>query len=809
MKHITLTIISFLFISLSIHLQAQAPDWGEADTLACHKLGPGIDYTKIYFKGKKMLIWVTKVDLTNPYNKIEQVQSRHQVPDLVRWTVPEHFRQNTRPGHKVCVAFNHDFFSYEGGICIGMNVSEGEIPFGSGWGRSTLAINKDKKAAVFNPSLDAKIILADKSTVKIDYYNRAADWMSGDCILFNRFNAMTLTEAGRYIKISPKGEWTLNGSDIPCEVVEISDTPLQSSASGYVIYLRGAKLNAMSSVQTGDTIYISQQLNAGKFGAPLSNILNAFHGYPSIAYEGKLHQGEYNDFENGREYEISSRVMAGISQDGNTLYIVTTEMSKTSAGVNCIDLANYMLSIGSWNVVNFDSGGSVAIVVDETMLNYPARDAIRPVMDAMLAVSTAPESTDTTAYSFATPTIRLSAASTIPLSLLAFNQYDEVLARDVKGFTFTCIPEALGYMDENQQFHAGVQALTGKIIAQKNNLQTTLQVYVRAVEDFTINPDTILTDKRSYPIVVETTVNNTVFRISPDMLVWQVDDSSICSVENGILKGLNDGQTTVTGTFGSLSKSMLVKIEIGKDKQVLESFSDMSGFSTKSAGVSNLQFNPSANGNGAVMEFDFIAGRAPFIELTKETLIYGLPDSLSWQYLNQDNIVKEMFFYFEDAAKAAITQRTSLQNSGEQIVTIPLATDGIAWAVPRFPVKLKKFKLSFNSVTVKKYTIPFSSIYAHYPETGNTSLPELNNINDVKVYLRDKTIFIDLNIMESCPVVAQLYSIDGRLVNLRSNISIDGTINRYKQNVSELQTGIYIMKIKMGEATVSRKIIIP
>lgn len=808
MKNIAFTILSLLFITLSRPVSAQAPDWGEADTLASHKLGPGIDYTKIYFKGKKMLIWVTKVDLTNPYNKIEQVQSRHQVPDLVRWTVQEHYRQNTRPGHKVCVAFNHDFFSYEGGICIGMNISEGEIPFGNGWGRSTLAINKDKKAAVFNAGLDAKIILADNSTLKIDYYNRAADWMSGDCILFNRFNATTLSEAGRYIKIAPKGEWTINGSDIPCEVMEISDTPLQSSANGYVIYLRGAKLNAMNSVRVGDTISISQQLNTGKFGTPLSNILNAFHGYPSIAYEGKLHEGEYNDFENGREYEISSRVMAGISQDGNTLYIVTTEMSKTSAGVNCIDLANYMLSIGSWNVVNFDSGGSVAIVVDETMLNYPARDAIRPVMDAMLAVSTAPVSTDTTAYSFATPSIRPSAASTVPLSLLAFNQYDEVLARDVKGFTFTCIPETMGYVDENQQFHAGVQALTGKIIAQKNNLQTTLQVYVRQVEDFTIHPDTILTDKRSYPIVVETTVNNTVFRISPDMLTWQVEDPTICSVENGILKGLNNGQTTVTGTFGNLTKSMVVKIEIGKGKQVLESFSDMSGFSTKSAGVNNLQLTPSANGNKAVMEFDFIAGRAPFLEMTKETLIYGLPDSLSWQYLNQDNIVKEMFFYFEDAAKTVITQRTSLQNSGEQTVAIPMATDGVSWTVPRFPVKLKKFKLSFNLGAVKKYTIPFSSIYAHYPEIGNTGLAALNNSNNIKMYLRDKTIIIDLNVMENHPIAIQLYSIDGRLINLQEKISIEGSSNNYRQNVSELQSGIYIMKINIGDTTVSRKVII-
>jgi len=801
-------LITVYLLTVTLSLQAQAPDWGEADTLACHKLGPGIEYTKIYFTGKKMLIWVTKIDLTNPYNKIEQVQSHHQVPDLTRWTVPEHYRQNSRPGHKVCVAFNHDFFSYEGGFCIGMNISEGEIPFGNGWGRSTLAINKDKKAAVFNSGLDAKITLPDRTTVKIDHYNRAADWISGDCILFNRFNSMTLTNEGKYIKIAPKGEWTINGPDIPCQVVGISETPQQSSASEYIIFLCGSKLHAMDNIQIGDEILISQQLTNGVFGTPLSNILNAFHGYPSIAYEGKLHEGEYNNFENGREYEISSRVMAGTSQDGNTLYIVTTEMSKTSIGVNCIDLANYMLSIGAWNVVNFDSGGSAAIVVDEVMLNYPARDAVRPVMDALLAVSLAPLATDTVAYSFLTPSIRPSAASTTQLSLLSFNQYDEVLAKDVNGFTFTCIPEALGYVDENQKFHAGIQALSGKIIAQKNGKQTELQVYVRPIENFSINPDTILTDQRSYPIVVETTTDNMVFRISPDMLSWDIEDSTVCSVENGILKGEINGETIITGRFGSLTKSLAVKVEIGKGKQIAEMFSNMNDFITKSVGINNLLFKPVENGNGAVMEFDFVGGRAPFLEMAKEITFYGLPDSLSWQYLNQNKIFKDLIFYLEDAQGNAITQRTTLQNEGEQTAIIPFATDGKAWDIPYFPVKLKKVKLNFNSGSLGKYIIPFSGLYAHYPEDNITEIPSIQKNDGINIYTNDHQMYIDFVITDYSAVALQLYAIDGHLFKSLTTNRFSQGKHQYKLDIADIPAGIYILKMRISNEYVSRKIII-
>jgi hypothetical protein len=564
----------------------------------------------------------------------------------------------------------------------------------------------------------------------------------------------------------------------------------------------------MNSIQTGNTIYISQKLNDGKFGPPLQDILNAFHGYPSIAYEGKLHDGEYNNFENGREYEISSRQMVGMSEDGNTVYVVTTEMSKTSVGVNCIDLANYMLSIGAWNVVNFDSGGSVAIVVNEEMLNYPARDAIRPVMDAMLAVSIAPTSTDTTSYSFLTPSIKPSAASNTQLSLLSFNEYDEVLSDNAKGFTFTCVPEALGYVDANQIFHAGLQSLTGKIIAERNGKQTELQVFVRPVENITINPANILIDKRSIPIAVETVVDNTVFTISPDMLTWEVQDTTVCQVENGILRGVSNGETTVTGTFGELSKSLAVKVEIGKGKQVTESFATMTEFSIRSTGTANLAFIPAENGNGTKIEFDFTAGRAPFVEMTKDIALYGLPDSLSWQYINQDNIIKDILFYFEDVKGTAVTQRTSLQQTGENMVIVPLATDNVPWDVSRFPVKLKKIKMNLNSAELKKYSLPMSSLYAHYPEKDDTGTPSLNQHHDVSVYVTNNEVNIKMNRADVASATIQLYTINGQAVKqLKVNNGNTGS-TQFSFNITDISSGFYILKLNIGKDIVTRKIII-
>lgn len=85
-------------------------DWGVCDTLAMYNVGPGITYSKLVYHDKPLIIWLVEVDLTNQYNSVEQAPSRMAVPDTKRWTVPTFQTELSKPGHNVCVAWNHDFF---------------------------------------------------------------------------------------------------------------------------------------------------------------------------------------------------------------------------------------------------------------------------------------------------------------------------------------------------------------------------------------------------------------------------------------------------------------------------------------------------------------------------------------------------------------------------------------------------------------------------------------------------------------------------------------------------------------------------
>ena len=112
MKKTFLTVLSFILPAIAF----SNTEWGAADTVVCYNVGPGIEYMKIIYPDMPLIIWYTTIDLTNEYNKVENVVSRHQVPDVDRWDVMTHYRENSYDGHNVRVAWDHDFFVYEQGI---------------------------------------------------------------------------------------------------------------------------------------------------------------------------------------------------------------------------------------------------------------------------------------------------------------------------------------------------------------------------------------------------------------------------------------------------------------------------------------------------------------------------------------------------------------------------------------------------------------------------------------------------------------------------------------------------------------------
>lgn len=803
------TTITALAITASLSCAAAATDqlvynWGPADTIAHHKVGPGMTYAKIIFHEKPLILWWTEIDLSNPHAKVEQVESRHKVPDLSRWDVMTHYRENSRPGHRVKVAWNHDFFDYGGGVCIGLNISEGEMTREL-YGRSTLAITTDGKAEVFRASFDAHVTTPDNTTVAIDYYNASYDGCRGDCILYNRFNSKTLAEEGRYISLRPLDSWIVNGHDTRCEVIEISDTPLQTSDNVYVLFLRGSKLNALDRhISPGDIITVSQSFHPTLWGNSPSQILNAFHGYVSIVHGGKLHDGEYNDFENGREYEKSCRVMAGVSKDKTRLYIATTELSASSIGVDCIELAAYMVEKGAWDVVNFDSGGSVAIVIDDKMLNIPGRGSVRPVKDAMLAVSLAPDDDNAHHLTFSRPYIAPSIASRVPLKVMAFNQYDVPLADDIRGCVFSCDPPELGYVDADGVFHASATPTAGHVIAEKDGMQATITVCTRPVEHIhPVHKPILIDNHRRVSLEIEGTSDGLAQKIDPGAFAWTTSVEGICAVDcDGVLSGLANGQTTLTGSLGDIRIEIDVTVEIPAgntiDNKVFDNFDALEMQCPSAVKNAEILYSPLPDGwtSGAILNFDLAANRSANLTLNPNLTLYSLPEAITMGMLDKTGAARRITMQMVDATG---TRRNLVADTraGDNEYRFDFKTDSEEYPYYCYPLRLNKIQIGLQSAAMPGASIAFQSIKAHYRDAAGISSPSSENNGTLTVATDGEKIIISSDALDISNGQLSVFDIAGRLA-ASAAINDENGPGTLCADIKQLPAGIYFAVVSIG-----------
>ena len=791
-----------LLIGLSLSVYAAETPWGIADTIDDYQVGPGIRYLKIHYPQHPLLMWVTEIDLTNPYNMIEQVQSNDKVPDVLRENVSSMSRRNSYPGHQVCAAFNHDFFSYDQGICIGLNVSKGEITQRHSDGRSIFAITQDKKAHVFHPRLDSRVILPDQTSVVIDNYNWWALAHYGDCVLFNRFNSLQLSDEGTYIQFKAIDPWVVNGaSPITCEVLSVSDIPIQPSNDKYVLFARNGKEKTLSTLKPGDIISVEQKFITGKFGVAPQDIVNAFHGYPSIAYEGKLHEGEYNDFENGREYEKSSRLMAGMSQDGTKVFLYATELSSASLGIDCVELATFMLAHGCWNVVNFDSGGSVAVVIDHTMQNLPGRGSIRPVADGVLCVSTSPEEKTISHYKSRNSSLTLPAASLSALQIMGYNQYGSLQEKNCTGFKFKCVPEKLGYVDNDLVFHASFAKMNGKIIGEKAGKYVEIDVKLQNVDNISVKDTVILLDRiRQYPLHIVGLSSGIERILDAQAFSWYNSNPECCVVEKGVIKGLSNGEAIITGTLGDVSLSVKVRVETNVKEMIVETFNNMNSFKiTSSAAIKNLSYSvPAEWGDGIKIAFDLVSGRLPGLTMEKPIRLYGIPDSLMMNIEVPDDLINTFIVDFENQYGELIYQYKPKLVKGLNHLVVSFTGEENLIDISQYPLSLSRIYFGLKSGARDQQTISISPLKTYYPEANLTTLENISKQDlNIRLSQNNNEIGIYGESENSATLKCRLYGVNGLIYIDQTQQVSAGSFSSVLQ-VDILPKGVYLLEIQLN-----------
>ena len=111
------------------------------------------------------------------------------------------------------------------------------------------------------------------------------------------------------------------------------------------------------------------------------NIKHVIGGGPRLVYRGQVNvtaadENFRNDITKGR----AARTAVGITKNGE-LMLAVVEKNTASAGATLEELAKLMVKLGAYEALNFDGGGSSAMVINGTLVN---RNSPRPVSNAIV-----------------------------------------------------------------------------------------------------------------------------------------------------------------------------------------------------------------------------------------------------------------------------------------------------------------------------------------------------------------------------------------------------------------------------------------
>jgi hypothetical protein len=148
-----------------------------------------------------------------------------------------------------------------------------------------------------------------------------------------------------------------------------------------------------------------------------------------------------------------------------------------------------------------------------------------------------------------------------------------------------------------------------------------------------IRLDSVLCDAaHPYTIEVQGTVGNATIDLLASALTWTSLNPDIASVdETGAVTGVTNGSTYVIGQLGEFADTLLVHVEIPESNEIVwDDFREVTSWEVKGSPTS---FSPSlsvpADTSAPVnLMFTYGSGRNPFIQLSKDSLLYSLPEKI-------------------------------------------------------------------------------------------------------------------------------------------------------------------------------------
>ena len=768
----------------------------EVDTLIYeYQIGPGATFAKYQLPDFPMKVSMMILDLQNPYLQYETCLGNETTIGGERPT--SMYARNDAPGHDMFAATNGDFYIVD-------NTSANGTPRSGQIRRSEIAINpmgwasfvltEDRVPYVDRVDFYGSLTAGGESirihTVNAQYLEYE-DVQGNQLTLFtNAYGSATHSCAGgtKAIIVPKSGDfvWSANG-EVEAVVEQIIDGYGSSEipAGKAVLWGNGTSETFLKNLAVGGEVKITLSSTL-RSNPSVKNIKEQMGGSNTIL----LKDGAYCEVWDERH----PRTIMGFDKTKRYVYVAVIDGRQTgSAGANSYELADILLKFGAWDGVNLDGGGSSCIVVNGDIMNTPSDGPERAVGNGNLFFSTAPVDDVISDIVFAPTSKNIAAGAMFTPTIYGYNKYGVIKNKDVKGAVFSC-DEAIGYFDENGCFNASTTPAEGKIYATFGDIKAEKKLVIVETEN-SIRLDSVIVDsKHPYPIEVLTKVGVEDISINPAVCTWTSQNTDVCVVENGVVKAVGNGTTTIIGSLlGSSEGTLKVVVEeIPEGVYPIDTNKNIADWTIKMSGGSGATY--SILDNGLDMAFNGTGGRNPNITASNTLRVPGIPSALRLRINPGELSLQSITFAGRNSLESNINYTYYFNEQINSLTTIdlPMSLFFDASDQGTFPYVFTSMKISMKPTSGVAYDLQIPGFEAVY---GDGSGVESVGIDALPLVVACGGGELRISGVKDDAGNARVYSVSGALIDTFAATDGAGI------SIEHYPAGVYLLRLDNAQST--------
>lgn len=299
---------------------------------------------------------------------IEADKSKYQVkPALDKGQVigRESVSRISQEQHAVA-AVNASYFDRDG-VILGMLKIDGTMAGTTYMRRTAMGIKEDGSVIFGYPYYSAQVTLGD-----VSWPVSGVDAERGEngLVLYNRWYGPS-TRTNEYGL-----EFTVKKGKVAA--IRTNNTPIPED--GVVVSVHGTAMDAFRGVRVGDPVEIEEDM-----GAEWNRVTQIVGAGPRLIEDGRIQvTAGAEEFPSDIRYGRAPRSAFGITKEGNYVLAVVDGRQSSSHGCTLTEWAQLLRQYGCVEAMNFDGGGSSALVINGELQNSPSDGTERGVASALV-----------------------------------------------------------------------------------------------------------------------------------------------------------------------------------------------------------------------------------------------------------------------------------------------------------------------------------------------------------------------------------------------------------------------------------------